>query len=41
MGAPPPARHWSGTHGLRFNAAVALAEFLFDTWQERQKSSGP
>lgn len=26
---------------LAFNAAVALTEFLFDTWQEREKNIGP
>ncbi|MDQ3422989.1 MAG: abortive infection family protein [Actinomycetota bacterium] len=37
--APSPAleRHAR----LAFNAAVALTEFLFDTWQEREKSAGP
>lgn len=26
---------------LAFNAAVALTEFLFDTWQDREKPAGP
>ncbi|MEP7194324.1 MAG: abortive infection family protein [Actinomycetota bacterium] len=26
---------------LAFNTAVALTEFLFDTWQEREKNTGP